>query len=130
SYCDQLAAGRARLVTLEADQGALGANEEQALAAKAVIDPDAIHGAPSGLAGDEPGKAPVYFHAYEDAKARVRHADGSGSDLYYIEYWLFYGQDASRERVFFLGTVFDVGGHKGDWEMTTFSVRVNLGAGG
>ncbi len=130
SFFEQLAAGTVRVVTIEADQNTVGLNEEVALGATPKIDAAAIRDTPIGLTGDEPGTAPVYFHVYEDAKARVRNADGSGSDLWFVEYWLFYPQDASRERVFALGIIFDVGGHKGDWEATTFAVRVTLGPGG
>ena len=129
-YLDELASGSARVITQEADAAAVGVSEVKALPARPVIHAGEIDGAPWGLPGDEPGTAPIYFHLYGDTQARVRNPDGSGSDTIYIEYWIFYGQDASREQLAFGGPVFDLGGHEGDWEHTTFAIRVDLGAGG
>jgi hypothetical protein len=128
-YLDEIASGSARVVIQEADGASVGVNELQPLP-KPVIHADEITGAPWGHAGDVPGTAPIYFHHYEDTQARVRNPDGSGSDTIYIEYWIFYGQDVSREKLAFGGSVFDLGGHEGDWEHTTFAIEVDLGPGG
>jgi hypothetical protein len=129
SYLDQLAAGSVRVVTHEASGATVTVSEMRPLSTKPVIAADKIEGAPWGPVGDVPGTAPVYFHAYEDTKARVRHPDGSGSATWFIEYWLFYGQDVSREKLPF-GPVLDISGHKGDLEHTRFAIQVDLGPGG
>src|SRR5262249_54841058 len=93
------------------------------------VGPDEIDGVPKHMPGDVPGTAPVYVHVCPDASASVRNPDGSGEDVAWIEYWLFYGQDESGESI--LGAVtLDIAGHRGDWETVAMRVATVLGPGG
>ncbi len=128
-YFDELAAGRVRVAIAEANGPVPGANEVRTFAPP-TIEPTRIVGVPENISGDAPGSAPVYCHVYEDKTSRVRNADGSGTDLYYVEFWIFYGRDRSREKLFSRGPVLDLGGHRADWEMIEVAVELDLGPGG
>lgn len=126
-FLDDLAAGHARVAIKESDGGAPGVNEERTFSGNVVIGDDRIDGAPEGISGDVPGTAPVYVHVFEDASRRVRNADLSGEDIFFVEYWLFYGQDRGHLRIAAFGT--SIGGHRGDWEPSWFEVAVVRGPG-
>ncbi|HZU99669.1 MAG TPA: hypothetical protein VFF73_23360 [Planctomycetota bacterium] len=129
SYFDQLEAGSARVAITEACGTTPGTNALRPCG-PVVVSHDAIHGVPQRMSGDDPGTAPVYFHAYEDVAKKVRNPDGSGEDVYDVEYWLFYGVDMSRDEIAGIPYVLDVGGHLGDWETVSVAVAVVLGPGG
>ena len=130
SWLNQLASRRARVVTTESSGPSVAISQTRPIKGTVVIEPDAVHGVPGRMAGDIPGQAPLYFHIYEEKK--VENPDGSGEDDLVIEYWLFYGQDASRDRVTDFGFVptMDLAGHKGDWEQMSIAIAVLRGAGG
>lgn len=129
-FFDELAAKRARLSTRLGDSGAPGVNEETTLGSSPTIDAKALRGTPRRMAGDEPGTAPVYFHAFEDTRQRVRRADGSGEDLWFVEYWVFYPHDLALVKLAALPFALPIGGHRGDWESTSFAVALVLGPAG
>jgi len=101
-FFDELGRGKARIVTREARGATPGENEERDIPGAVAIERDRIAGMPRNMAGDAPGKAPVYFKSY------------SKGGLTYIEYWLFYPQDRCRVKI--LGVTLPIGGHRGDWE--------------
>ncbi|MEZ0229328.1 MAG: Vps62-related protein [Planctomycetota bacterium] len=129
-WLHQLRNGRARVVTKESNGKTPSVNQTRPLVRKIEIAKDAIHGVPARMAGDAPGDAPVYFHVHDEGKTIAK--DGSGEERLVIQYWLFYGQDASRDRVspVGFGPKLDLAGHVGDWEQTSLAVTVLRGQGG
>jgi hypothetical protein len=66
------------------------------------------------IAGDAPGTAPVYFHFYP-----------WGTDRFFVEYHLFYGNDECRLQLASVPVTVDLGGHRADWDSTvTVDVRI------
>jgi len=109
-FFDELASGRARVTSRESWSRA-GETELRPVG-RVSVEERSIEGVPRNMAGDEPGKAPLYFHAY------------GKNGLTYIEYWTFYGMDRCRVKV--LGITLPIGGHRGDWE----GISVALDASG
>jgi len=101
-YFDDLARGWTRIVTRRSQGTKVGWNEEQKVQRAVSIEKDRIKGVPLDMAGDAPGEAPLYWHAFAQ--------DG----LLYVEYWVFYPMDRARVKV--LGMKITAGGHRGDWE--------------
>lgn len=87
---------------------------------------------PKRMVGDVPGQATTYTHLYLDPNTPALNSDGSGELIVWAEYWLFYPQDRSEaELLTFLPTYayLDLSGHRGDWEHTTYKLRVQLDQG-
>ncbi len=129
-YFDELAARKARLSTKLASGSRPGENAVVSFSGTVKLDSKWIHGVPQRMSGDEPGKAPVYVHAFEDTSKRVRRPDGSGEDLVYIEFWLFYPKDIALVTIRPFANPFAMGGHRGDWESTSFAIACVYGTGG
>jgi VPS62-like protein len=81
-------------------------------AAPGTFDDEAVAGFPSYLAGDPPGRAPLYTHVYPGAEGEA-----------FCEYWAFYGYDHAGATV--LGVDVPYGGHRGDWEHVAFRVSLD-----
>jgi hypothetical protein len=126
-FFDELASGKVRVVTQASSDAKPSTNAVVPVTKKCVVGKDAID-FPAGMCGDEPGNAPVYVHAYEDPSKRVRRRDGSGETTLFLEYWLFYPQDTSHERL--LLKTMDLGGHRGDWEAVVLRVVALHAPGG
>ncbi len=129
-WLHQLRSGRARVVTRESNGKTPGVNQTRPLVRKIEIAKDAIRHVPARMAGDAPGEAPVYFHVFDEGKMTAK--DGSSEERLVIQYWLFYGQDASRDRVTNVGfgPKLDLAGHVGDWEQMSIALSVLRGKGG
>ncbi|MEZ0229141.1 MAG: Vps62-related protein [Planctomycetota bacterium] len=129
-YFDELATKKARVATRLASGATPGENAVLPFTGTVKLDRSVIHGVPKRMSGDEPGAAPIYVHAFEDTSRRVRKADGSGEDLLHVEYWLFYPNDLALVSVRGLSGALAFGGHRGDWESTSFAIAALYGPGG
>lgn len=100
------------LACLEAGRYDLEGGRVVAASAPGTMGDEAVAGFPSCLAGDPPGRAPLYTHVYPGAEGEV-----------FCEYWAFYGYDHAGATV--LGVDVPYGGHRGDWEHVAFRVSLD-----
>ena len=132
SFLREIVSGQARVVVQESDRYAASLNEVRPFYDVARLQFDHLGPYPRRMAGDAPGTAPMYVNVYEDPTARWLASDGSSHLTVYAEYWTFFAYDRAQSRV--LNMPFsrssDVGGHRADWEHTTFRLRLQLDPGG
>ncbi|MGE4146073.1 MAG: hypothetical protein AB7N76_35945 [Planctomycetota bacterium] len=134
SFLRELASGRPRVVTQPSVVGAAApaVSVEQPVSGAASFTSARLDGYPKQLVGDAPGSAPLYVHVYELPALRRLAPDGSGELVVYAEYWVFFAYDRCEAKVLNLIPTSggaDIAGHRGDWEHTSYRLRVTLDAG-
>lgn len=131
TFFRRLENGQAHVLVQGSSGSSAGVSAVQTFIGAATFGADTFGPYPRDMVGDAPGAAPIYIHVYEDPAARSLAADGSGELVVFAEYWLFYAAD--RAEVSFFGLVTagpnDLFGHRGDWEHTSYRVRLRFGPG-
>ncbi len=127
SFLREVVSGKPRIVVQRSREAEPAVSEIVPTETSPAFGKHALSGFPMEMVGDPPGEAPTYVHVYEDKDARAIAADGSGEVVVHVEYWHFYAFDRADADVILLGTF---GSHRGDWEHTSFRIRVRLEAGG
>ncbi|RMG06691.1 MAG: DUF946 domain-containing protein [Planctomycetota bacterium] len=131
-FLKEVASGRVRVLAEPSRGAAPGVSAVRPWREALRLEGAVLAGFPRDLVGDAPGEAPVYVHVLEDPRHRRVDEAGRGELVVWIEYWLFYPMDRCEPVVLghHLTGEADRFGHRGDWEHTSFRVRVLLDEGG